>query len=164
MFGGLGGEVYYRPFNSNFSSSIQFHRVQQRNFDQKFGFRDYRVNTGHLSFYYDFPKGIQSQFMIGKYLAGDKGATFDLRRTFDNGFAVGTFFTLTDVSAIEYGEGSFDKGLYFQIPFGQFSSRATKSSLSGLIRPLQREYPARNLLGLESTKIPTQQWLLWQEA
>ena len=102
MFGGLGGEVYYRPFNSNFSSSIQFHRVQQRNFDQKFGFRDYKVNTGHLSFYYDFPKGIQSQFMFGKYLAGDKGVTVDLSRRFKNGFTLGVFATKTNLSSEEF--------------------------------------------------------------
>ena len=34
MFGGVGGEIYYRPFKSNFSSSFQIHRVKQREFKQ----------------------------------------------------------------------------------------------------------------------------------
>ena len=139
MFGGLGGEVYYRPFNSNFSSSIQFHRVQQRNFDQKFGFRDYTVNTGHLSFYYDFPKGIQSQFMIGKYLAGDKGATIDLSRRFKNGFTLGIFATKTDLSAEEFGEGSFDKGFYFSIPTESFFTDFRQGNISFGLHPLTKD-------------------------
>jgi hypothetical protein len=139
MFGGLGGEVYYRPFNSNFSSSIQFHRVQQRNFDQKFGFRDYTVNTGHLSFYYDFPKGIQSQFMIGKYLAGDKGATIDLSRRFKNGFTLGVFATKTNLSAEEFGEGSFDKGFYFSIPTESFFTDFRQGNISFGLHPLTKD-------------------------
>ena len=75
MFGGIGGEVYYRPFKSNFSTSLQFHKVKQRDYKQRFDFRDYEVETGHLGFYYDFPKGISAQLLVGKYLAGDKGAS-----------------------------------------------------------------------------------------
>lgn len=139
MFGGLGGEVYYRPFNSNFSSSIQFHRVQQRNFDQKFGFRDYKVNTGHLSFYYDFPKGIQSQFMFGKYLAGDKGVTVDLSRRFKNGFTLGVFATKTNLSSEEFGEGSFDKGFYFSIPTESFFTDFRQGDISFGLHPLTKD-------------------------
>ena len=52
----------------------------------------------------------------GEYLAGDKGYTFDISRNFDNGVTMGAFFTKTDVTAEQFGEGSFDKGFYFQIP------------------------------------------------
>ena len=64
MFGGVGGEIYYRPFESNFSAGFQLHKVKQRNFNQRFGFRDYEVETGHIGLYYDFPMGIQSQFLF----------------------------------------------------------------------------------------------------
>ena len=30
MFGGVGGEVYYRPFKSNFSTSLQLHKVMRK--------------------------------------------------------------------------------------------------------------------------------------
>ncbi len=139
MFGGYGGEVYYRPFQSNFSTSLQFHRVQQRNFDQRFGFKDYKVNTGHLSFYYDFPKGIQSQFIIGKYLAGDKGATIDLSRRFTNGFTLGVFATKTNLSAKEFGEGSFDKGFYFSIPTESFFTDFRQGDISFGLHPLTKD-------------------------
>ena len=35
-----------------------------------------------------------------------------MTRRFANGWAVGAYFTLTDVTAEDFGEGSFDKGVY----------------------------------------------------
>ncbi len=139
MFGGVGGEIYYRPFESNFSSSIQIHKVKQRNFDQRFGFRDYEVNTGHVSLYYDFPRGIQSQLLLGKYLAGDVGATIDLSRRFNNGFTLGVFATKTDLSSKEFGEGSFDKGFYFSIPTDSFFTNFRQGDISFGLHPLTKD-------------------------
>ncbi len=139
MFGGFGGEIYYRPFDSKFSSGIQMHRVKQRNFDQKFGFKQYEANTGHLSLYYDFPKGIQGQLSLGKYLAGDKGATIDLSRRFTNGFTLGIFATKTDLSSEEFGEGSFDKGFYFSIPTDLFFTDFRQGDISFGLHPLTKD-------------------------
>ena len=36
MFGGIGGEVLYRPFNSRNSFGLSMHRLRQRDYDQKF--------------------------------------------------------------------------------------------------------------------------------
>jgi hypothetical protein len=53
---------------------------------------------------------------FGEYLAGDVGTTIELSRTFKNGAKFGVFATFTDVSSKEFGEGSFDKGIFFNIP------------------------------------------------
>ena len=37
-------------------------------------------------------------------------------RRFKNGIVLGFFATSTDVSSEQFGEGSFDKGIYFNIP------------------------------------------------
>ena len=139
MFGGVGGEVYYRPFKSNFSSSLQLHKVKQRGYRQRFDFRDYEVETGHLGFYYDFPKGITAQLLVGKYLAGDKGATLDLSRRFKNGFTLGVFSTKTDLSSVEFGEGSFDKGFYFSIPTDSFFTNFRQGDISFGLQPLTKD-------------------------
>ena len=139
MFGGVGGEVYYRPFKSNFSSSLQLHKVKQRGYKQRFDFRDYEVETGHLGFYYDFPKGITAQLLVGKYLAGDKGATLDFSRRFKNGFTLGVFATKTDLSSIEFGEGSFDKGFYFSIPTDSFFTNFRQGDISFGLHPLTKD-------------------------
>ena len=139
MFGGIGGEVYYRPFKSNFSSSLQFHKVKQREFKQKFNFRDYEVETGHLGLYYDFPKSVTAQILIGKYLAGDKGATIDFSRRFKNGFTLGVFATKTNLSSVEFGEGSFDKGFYFSIPVDSFFTNFKQGDISFGLKPLTKD-------------------------
>ena len=52
----------------------------------------------------------------GEYLAGDEGFTIDFSRSFINGTKFGVFASFTDVSTEDFGEGSFDKGIYFNIP------------------------------------------------
>ena len=139
MFGGYGGEVYFRPFYSNFSTSLSMHKVKQREYKQRLKFRDYENVTGHLGLYYDFPNGIISKVLVGEYLAGDKGATLDLSRRFKNGFTLGVFATKTNVSAVEFGEGSFDKGFYFSIPIEIFYSKHTSGDISFGLHPLTRD-------------------------
>ena len=56
MFGGVGGEILYRPFEKNYAVGLDLWRVKQRDFDQKFKFNDYETSTGHLSIYYKDPR------------------------------------------------------------------------------------------------------------
>ena len=57
----------------------------------------------------------------GEYLAGDIGSTIEFSRTFRSGVNFGVFATFTDVSFEQFGEGSFDKGIFFNIPiYGNF--------------------------------------------
>ena len=125
MFAGVGGEILYRPFNRKVALGFSAHRVRQRDYDQRFSLRDYETTTGHASIYFDLPYGIQPKIVIGKYLAGDKGVTLDLSRRFESGFTAGVFASKTDLSAEEFGEGSFDKGFYISIPtklfYGDYS-------------------------------------------
>ena len=65
--------------------------------------------------------------------------TFEARRTFRNGWQIGVWTSLTDVPFEKFGEGSFDKGFYFQFPLdGIFGSR-TRSNFATRVRPLQRD-------------------------
>ncbi len=139
MFGGFGGEIYYRPFNSDFSTSLSIHRVKQREFKQRFGFRDYQTETGHLGLHYDLPKGVHGKLSIGKYLAGDKGATVDISRRFKTGFTLGIFATKTNLSREEFGEGSFDKGFYFSIPIEIFYTKYRPGNISFGLHPLTKD-------------------------
>ena len=67
----------------------------------------------------------------------------DLSRVTESGFRSGVFFTRTNVSAAEFGEGSFDKGFYFKIPFNLFSKSYTRQSLDFKLRPLTRDGGAK---------------------
>ncbi len=139
MFGGIGGEILYRPFNKQYSLGLSIHKVKQRAYNQLFSFRDYSTTTGHLGFYYDLPFQLRSQFLIGKYLAGDKGVTLDLSKRFNSGFTLGIFATKTDLSALEFGEGSFDKGFYISVPTHLFYPDFRSGVISFGLHPLTKD-------------------------
>lgn len=140
MFGGVGGEVLYRPLGKNWALGLDVAWAKQRDYDQRFDFRDYDIVTGHLTGYYHFePWAMDGRVRVGRYLAGDVGATFEISRTFDSGITVGAFATFTDVSAEDFGEGSFDKGLYVIIPIDQLFIRSGRGAISWLWRPLTRD-------------------------
>jgi hypothetical protein len=139
MFGGFGGEILYRPIDNDYSLGLSIHRVKQRGYKQRFSFKEYETTTGHASLYYDFPMGISSQMSIGRYLAGDKGATIDLSRRFTSGFVLGIFATKTELSAEEFGEGTFDKGFYFSIPTSLFYSDFRTGNISFGLHPLTKD-------------------------
>lgn len=143
MFGGISSELLWKPQNSRLALGAEVNYVKQRDFDGGFGFQSYDVITGHVSAYYDFGGGYQGQLDVGRYLAGDVGATLSLAREFDNGWRVGAFATLTDVSASEFGEGSFDKGIELTIPLDWVTGRPSKTKLDTVIRPVLRDGGAR---------------------
>ena len=84
-----------------------------------------------------------SNISLGRYLAKDDGYTFDLSRTTKSGFKAGVYFTRTNVSADLFGEGSFDKGFYFQIPLDLFMSNYNGNYSSFKLSPLTRDGGAR---------------------
>lgn len=143
MFGGLSAEVLWKPVGRKFALGAELNYVKQRDFDQRLGFMDYSVVTGHVSAYFDLGRGFEAQVDAGRYLAGDVGATLSVSRTFNNGWKVGGFFTLTDVPFSDFGEGSFDKGITASIPLAALFGQPSRSTSDILIRPLTRDGGAR---------------------
>lgn len=121
MFGGIGGQVLYKPENKNWALGIDTFWVKQREFDQKFSFRDYETITGFLSFYYDIPfYKMRLKTSAGRFLGKDKGIDIDISRLFDSGARVGGKLALTDCDTVCVGEGSFSKWIYFTLPMDSF--------------------------------------------
>lgn len=143
MFGGVSGELLWKPVDSRFALGAEVNYVAQREEDMLFGFQDYDVLTGHLSAYYDFENGFLGQVDVGRYLAGDWGATFALDREFENGWRVGAYFTLTDMPFEDFGEGSFDKGIRVTVPIDYFIGRPTRREIDVNLNSLSRDGGAR---------------------
>ena len=140
MFGAIGGEILYRPFNNNYAIGAELWRARQREYKQQFGFRDYETTTGHINFYYKEPRSkIIFGIKGGRFLAEDSGFNFDFSRRFKSGLRMGVFFSLTDISEEEFGEGSFDKGWYFFMPIEAFSGNYSKGAAGFGLRPLTRD-------------------------
>lgn len=145
MFAGLSGEVLWKPVDSRFALGAELNHVFQRDNDRLFGFEDYDydVTTGHVSAYYAMRNGFDVQLDMGRYLAGDWGGTIGLDRRFGNGWSIGAFATLTDVSFADFGEGSFDKGIRFTVPLAWILGTPSQITPSMTLRPIQRDGGAR---------------------
>ncbi len=140
MYGGVGGEVIYSPYLQRWALGLNVNVVKQRSFERDFKFLDYKTVTAFASAYYASPFfDVDMAVHVGRYLAQDLGYTFEARRTFDSGFSIGAFFTRTNVSAEDFGEGSFDKGLFFRIPFNGLLPGNTRAAYSTILRPLERD-------------------------
>lgn len=153
MYGGISAEVLWKPAEQRWGLGAEVNYVKQREFEQRFGFQDYSIATGHVSAYVELPKGFEAQLDVGRYLAGDVGATLGVDRTFDNGWRVGAYATITDVSAEDFGEGSFDKGIRVEIPIGWAMGTASNKSVSNKIASLTRDGGAR--LNVHNRLYPT---------
>ena len=139
MYGGVSAEVLWKPVNSRLALGAEVNRVKKRDYRDNFEFLDYETTTGHVSAYYEFGGGFVGQLDVGKYLAGDKGATVTLTREFANGWEVGAYATKTDLSAEEYGEGSFDKGVTIRVPLAWAIGTPGKRTVGGSISSLNRD-------------------------
>lgn len=140
MFSAFGGELLYRPFHKNYGVGVDIWQAKQRDYDGLFDHLDYSVLTGHLNLYYIEPKyNIEVKVKAGRFLAKDSGFNFDFSRRFKSGLRVGAFFSLTDISNEEFGEGSFDKGFYFYIPVDVLSNTFSKRKSHFGLRPVTRD-------------------------
>lgn len=140
MYGGFASELIYKPFKSNIVLGIEYNKVKKRAYDQKFSFLDYKVSTKRFNIAYYHPRSnILAKWGYGTYLAQDKGYTLDLSRRMPSGWRAGIFFSRTNVSAEQFGEGSFDKGFYFTIPLDIFSKDYHKDFTGLSLRTMTRD-------------------------
>ena len=118
MFSGIGFEYLYFKTDTNYAFGIEAFKVRKRDYQWGLGHLDYENFTTTANFYYRNYGLIPFDMKIsaGEYLAGDIGSTMELTRKFSSGVEFGVFATFTDVTFKEFGEGSFDKGIFFKIP------------------------------------------------
>ncbi|WP_342077425.1 YjbH domain-containing protein [Yoonia sp. SS1-5] len=136
FFGGVSGELLWKPVNSSLGLGVEINQVAQRDSDMRFGFEeyDYDVTTGHVSAYYDFGNGYHAQVDAGRYLAGDWGATISVDREFDNGWVIGAYVTQTDLAYEDFGSGSYNKGVQVTVPQDFFTGSPTRGSYANTFR------------------------------
>lgn len=143
MYGGVSTELLWKPVRSRVGLGVELNYAVKRDYDRGLGFQDYDVVTGHVSAYLDPGDGFHYRVDVGRYLAGDWGATLAVDREFENGWSVGGYVTLTEVPFEDYGEGSFDKGLRVTIPLDFILGRPTQRERSVTLQSLSRDGGAR---------------------
>ena len=140
MFNGYGFEYLFFDSSNDYGIGLEVFNVQKRDYKSRFGQLEYNNTSGFISFYYRNSNLITFDTKIshGKYLAGDIGTTFEISRSYRNGAKFGVFASFTDVTQEQFGEGSFDKGIFFNIPI-------YKNFVNYSWRPLTKDPGARLL-------------------
>ena len=148
MFSGYGFEYLYRPFTKNFAIGAEVYQAHQRSYNQLLSHSNYETLTGFINYYYFEPRS-KVLFAIsgGRFLAKDSGFRFDFSREFHSGFKLGAYFSRTDISSEEFGEGSFDKGFYFVMPLEIFSRDYNRKLSSFGLSPVTRDGAAKLIVG-----------------
>ena len=149
MFSGVGFEYLYFKQDSNYALGFEIFDVTKRDYEMLFGTLNYKNVTGSANFYYRNYDIIpfDAKVSYGEYLAGDEGVTFELSRSFLNGTKFGVFASFTDVSAEQFGEGTFDKGIFFNIPvYGNFINYSWRPLTKDPGAKLNRKHTLHDLL------------------
>ena len=149
MFSGFGFEYLYFKQDSNYAFGFEIFDVTKRDYEMRFGTMDYNNITGSANFYYRnydiIPFDAKASY--GEYLAGDEGVTFEFSRSFLNGTKFGVFASFTDVSSEQFGEGTFDKGIFFNIPvYGNFINYSWRPLTKDPGAKLNRKHTLHDLL------------------
>jgi hypothetical protein len=67
----------------------------------------------------------------------------EVARRFSNGARMGAWMTKTNVPSQVFGEGSFDKGVFFSVPFDAFLTAWSNQTMKFAWQPLIRDGGAR---------------------
>jgi len=141
MYGGVGGQWLYVERGEPWAFDVSVEAVKQRDFDGRFGFRDYQTVTALAAMHYRLP--YQSTFTVraGRFLARDFGARFEVKRRFRIGMELGAWYTVTDV--VDKGVGNEanyrDKGVFVSIPFEGLLPNDTRVVTGFALSPWTRD-------------------------
>ncbi|HCE4655948.1 TPA: YjbH domain-containing protein [Vibrio parahaemolyticus] len=159
MFAGVGTEFLYRPHGANWAIGADVNVISQRDPQSYFGVYDEKWQyvpeygrpfqvvdkgfTGFVSGYYypqwDFLQDLMIQVDVGQFLAGDIGTQVNVSKQFKSGVIAGAFASISDLSADEFGEGSFTKGFYISIPFDIMTVKPSNNRAFFSWQPLTRD-------------------------
>ncbi len=159
MFAGVGTEFLYRPQGANWAIGADVNVISQRDPQSYFGVYDEKWQnvpeygrpfqvidkgfTGFVSGYYypqwEFLQDLMIQVDVGQFLAGDIGTQINVSKQFKSGVIAGAFASFTDLSADEFGEGSFTKGFYLSIPFDIMTVKPSNNRANFSWQPLTRD-------------------------
>jgi hypothetical protein len=148
MYGGFGGEILYRPFNSRFAIGAESWLALKREPESFLatGYNGDSVLSGHLNAWYDVPLWDTTlKLSAGRYLAGDIGASIGLQKNFANGAKLETFFSLSNADEPDiFGSSTHDyHGVRLTLPLGGFAYAPRNSNMRFEAAPFGREVAQR---------------------
>ncbi|QVL57823.1 MAG: YjbH domain-containing protein [Simkaniaceae bacterium] len=160
-YAGIAAEFLYYPIGSNWGIGVEAAGVLKRKyhgfgfttkirkfngFDPKFvHFIGYQY---FLDFYYEIkPLQLDFKVSLGKFLARDVGARFELGRYFSSGFRFSVWYSLTSAHDTVNGSRYRDKGVSFMIPFDFFLKKSSRTYIPYALSVWLRDTGARAATG-----------------
>ena len=160
-YAGLAAEFLYYPVGSSWAIGFEGAGVLKRRY-HGLGFttqiRKFQgLEPEHMHFigyqyfldlYYDI-KLLQMDLKVsvGKFLARDVGARFELGRYFPSGFRFSVWYSLTNAHDVVNGDRYRDKGIAFAIPLDFFMKKSSRSMIPYALSVWLRDTGARSLTG-----------------
>ena len=143
MYGGLGGQILHVMDGGHWATDLSVDAVKQRAYGAPFGFLPYETVTALWAIHYRMDNGVTAAVRIGRFLAKDTGARFELRRRFVSGYEIGCWYTRTDARDVT-SPGSptspyYDKGVFVVIPLNTLLTHDTQGIVSMALRPWARD-------------------------
>jgi membrane-associated phospholipid phosphatase len=144
MFGGAGGQALYFPENAPWAVDVAVDALKQRDVGGGFAFRPYSTVTALASLHYRLPiNGVTATVRGGRFLAGDIGGRFEMKRRFRSGFEIGAWYTLTNGNDITMPgtptQPYHDKGIFMLVPLDSMLTKDTQSAVKMPISPWTRD-------------------------
>lgn len=144
MYGGLGGELLYRPFTSRFAFGVEAWEALKREpaVPLAMGFNGDHLLSGHLNAWYDLPgEDLTLHAKFGRYLAEDIGGTLGVKKSFKNGASLETYVTVTDLADQDLFGGTThaDHGVRFTLPLGGYKYMPRQATIRVRAGPMGRD-------------------------
>jgi hypothetical protein len=128
-YAGFGAEVFRFFHDGRWGVGLEGATVRKRDLDHNFKLRpdlDQWFTSGFINLYAQLwpAQGVEAGLKAGRFLAGDPGVRFELRRAFRY-FTMGAWYTKTDTSIFESekNRGQSEKGVYIRIPLAIFHDK-----------------------------------------
>jgi membrane-associated phospholipid phosphatase len=141
MYGGFEGQWLYVARGTPWAFDVTVDAVRQRNFDGGFGFLNYQTVTALAAVHYKLPYQSTLTTRVGRFLAGDIGARFEIKRRYRIGIELGAWYTLTNAvdTGIPSEKNYHDKGVFVSIPFEALLPNDTRVTTGISVSPWTRD-------------------------
>lgn len=140
-YAGIANEFLYYPLYGCLAFGIEGAILKKRTttglgFEDKVRKLDGFIPSYHhflgsqyfFDIYYEWREAkLDFKVMIGKFLANDKGARFEIKRYFPSGLRVSLWYTLTNGHDRINGQTYHDKGVYVSMPLDIFYTYSDRS-------------------------------------
>lgn len=144
-YAGFGAELF-RYFNEGrWGIGLEAEAVRKRDPENDFALHPTDENwrtPAYVNLYAQLwpDQGIEGSLKIGRFLAGDTGASLEIRRTFKY-FTIGAWYTRTDTSVFNAPQNidAEAKGVFISIPMAFFKERESKGRVSYAITSFTRD-------------------------